>query len=193
MFLLLRPTRARIESYLAGERGKPFSYAEVGASLATPPSGYAVDSYGTVLGRGEACFERARSALMRFRNYPEPWTHVVTDGDRSPEEGLVFVAHIEHLGFHSLNSCRVIRVVDDDGAMRRWGFAFGTLLGHEEQGEERFLVTFDRTTGEVRYDVLAFSRPRGPLARLGAPIARALQRRFHTDTCAAMRAAAREC
>lgn len=192
MFLLRRPSRARIERFLASERGRPFSYDEVGATSGRVPGrGYHVDAYGTSLGSGEACFRRAAGALRRFANYPPGWTHVVTDGDRAPEPGLVFVAHIEHLGFHSLNSCRVIEVFDEPSPTPRYGFSFGTLLGHEEQGEERFLVTRDPATDEVRYDVLAFSRPRGPLARLGAPVARRLQRRFHTDTCAAMRAASR--
>jgi len=191
VFLLRRPTPLRIETFLGAEREAAFSYSEVGATSGRlPDRGYAVDAYGTPLGNGEACFERAASALRRFANYPAAWTHVVTDGGRDPEPGLVFVTHVEHLGFHSLNSCRVLYVIDESSPTRRYGFAFGTLAGHEERGEERFLVTLDPHTDEVRYDVLAFSRPRGNLARLGAPIARMLQRRFHADTCAAMRAAA---
>lgn len=179
-----------MQRYLASERSSPFSYAEHLATLGTMPSReYAVDEYGTSLGRGEACFARARAALMRFANYPPAWTTVLTDGEREPCEGLVFVAHIAHFGFHSMNSCRVHRVFDEPGL--RYGFVFGTLLGHEEQGEESFFVTRDPSTDEVRYDVRAFSRPRGALARLGAPFARSLQRRFHVDTCAAMRAVAR--
>ncbi len=178
-----------MQRYLASERSSPFSYAEILATLGTmPTSDYAVDEYGTSLGRGDGCFMRARAGLMRFVNYPAAWTTVVTDGDREPDEGLVFVSHIAHFGFHSMNSCRVHRVFDEPG--RRYGFVFGTLLGHEEQGEESFFVTRDPSTDEVRYDVRAFSRPRGALARLGAPLARSLQRRFHADTCAAMRAAA---
>jgi uncharacterized protein (UPF0548 family) len=107
-----------------------------------------------------------------------------------PREGLVFVAQIAHFGFHSLNGCRVIAVVDDQAPIRRYGFAFGTLPSHEERGEERFVVSFDPATNQVRYDVRAFSRPRGRLARIGAPIARALQARFQRETCEAMRVAA---
>jgi hypothetical protein len=41
----------------------------------------------------------------------------------------------------------------------------------------------------VWYDILAFSRPRQLLARLGYPLVRRLQRRFGRDSAAAMRRA----
>lgn len=191
MMSLRRPTREQIARLIAAERDAPFTYPEVGASLGTLPShGYANDEYGVVLGQGQPCFVRATAALERFANYPSAWARIQCDGDGSPREGLVFVAQIDHYGFHSLNGCRVIAVIRDDATLQRYGFAFGTLPSHEERGEESFVVSFDPASGEVRYDVRAFSRPRGALARLAAPIARALQRRFQHDTCDAMREAA---
>jgi uncharacterized protein (UPF0548 family) len=80
--------------------------------------------------------------------------------------------------------------VDEAGPVARFGFAYGTLPGHAESGEERFLVEWDRTGDAVRYDVLAFSRPRHPLARLGYPLTRRAQRRFARDSAAAMLRAA---
>lgn len=190
MMSLRKPTDTEVAALIARERGAAFTYAEVGATADEPmPVGYAHDVYGTVLGRGEACFERAAAALARFANYPRAFTRIHADGNATPHAGLVFVAEIAHLGFHSQNGCRVITVVDELGPIRRYGFAFGTLPSHEERGEERFVVSFDRVSDEVRYDVRAFSKPRGALARLGAPIARALQRRFQRETCEAMRAA----
>ncbi len=189
MMTLRPPTNADIAALIARERDAAFTYPEVGATGRDPlPSGYAHDVYGTVIGGGEACFERAAAALARFANYPRPWTRI--HADATPREGLVFVAQIAHFGFHSLNGCRVIAVVDDQAPIRRYGFAFGTLPSHEERGEERFVVSFDPATNQVRYDVRAFSRPRGRLARIGAPIARALQARFQRETCEAMRVAA---
>ena len=61
--------------------------------------------------------------------------------------------------------------------------------GHAERGEERFLVEHDRRSGAVSYSVLAFSRPSHPLAWLGYPFARLLQRRFARDSREAMRRA----
>ena len=46
---------------------------------------------------------------------------------------------------------------------------YGTLPDHAGSGEERFLVEWDRQDGSVCYDILAFSRPRHLLARLGYP------------------------
>ena len=71
--------------------------------------------------------------------------------------------------------CRVSSVLDEE---RRWGFAYVTLPGHPEQGEELFTVDLDHR-GVVRFVVAATSRPAGPLERLGAPIARRVQSRRH--------------
>jgi uncharacterized protein (UPF0548 family) len=67
--------------------------------------------------------------------------------------------------------CRIVSVVDEQA---RWGFAYGTLSGHPEQGEEAFVVSIsaDET---VRFEVVAFSRPGDPLVRLSGPIGRGIQ------------------
>ena len=67
--------------------------------------------------------------------------------------------------------CRIVAVVDDTD---RWGFAYGTLRGHPEQGEEAFEVTMaaDET---VRFTITAFSRPGDPLVRLSGPLGRRVQ------------------
>src|SRR4051794_19315424 len=81
---------------------------------------------------------------------------------------------IRHFGFYSLNGARIVYVIDDDGPPKRLGFAYGTLLEHAESGEERFMVEWNREDDSVWYDLLAFSRPRNFLSRLGFPIARIL-------------------
>lgn len=73
------------------------------------------------------------------------------------------VAHIEA-------TCRIVAVVDDPD---RFGFAYGTLRVHPEQGEESFIVS--RSGSGVRFDVVAVSRPVHPLARLIGPGATHLQ------------------
>jgi uncharacterized protein (UPF0548 family) len=79
-----------------------------------------------------------------------------------------------------------VSVVDEGGPARRYGFAYGTLPGHAESGEERFTVEWHEADAAVWYDILAFSRPQHFLARLGYPFARRLQRRFAKDSVAAM-------
>ncbi len=81
---------------------------------------------------------------------------------------------------------RVIYVVAEPG---RSGFAYGTLPGHPERGEESFLVV--RRDGRLWFEITAFSRPRHWLARIGWPVTRALQVRATRGYIAAMRAAVR--
>ena len=106
------------------------------------------------------------------------------------EVGTTVGALARHYGFWSLNPTRIAYFVEETGAVERFGFGYGTLPGHAERGEERFSVEWNRKDGSVHYDVLAFSRPKHPLAWLGYPLARALQRRFAQDSKRAMVVAA---
>lgn len=68
---------------------------------------------------------------------------------------------------------RVVDVVDDS---HRVGFTYGTLVGHPEAGEERFVV--ERVTdGTMRLVIEHWSCPARWFTRLGGPIARWAQRR----------------
>jgi uncharacterized protein (UPF0548 family) len=69
--------------------------------------------------------------------------------------------------------CRVVYVVDEPD---RRGFAYGTLPGHAESGEERFVVRYDPTTDEVHGEVTAFSRHATWWSRLGSPVTSVIQR-----------------
>jgi uncharacterized protein (UPF0548 family) len=64
--------------------------------------------------------------------------------------------------------------------------AYGTLQNHVERGEERFSIEHRVEDDSVWYDILAFSIPQHPLARLGYPLSRAAQRRFARDSKSAM-------
>jgi uncharacterized protein (UPF0548 family) len=99
---------------------------------------------------------------------------------------------VHHFGFWSLHACRIVYVVDEEGAFTRFGFSYGTLTEHAQSGEERFTVAWNRNNDEVWYDIFAFSRPRQMLAKLGYPLSRLLQKRFAEDSKAAMVKAARE-
>ena len=95
---------------------------------------------------------------------------------------------IRHLGFWSLNGCRVLYCVGDPGE-DRFGFAYGTLPNHAESGEELFEVFIDPDTGDVMYRIRATSWPQAALALIGHPIARALQARFRRHSIEAMKRA----
>jgi uncharacterized protein (UPF0548 family) len=106
--------------------------------------------------------------------------------------GTVVAVSFRHLGFYSLNACRIVYVVEDDGPIKRFGFAYGTLAEHAESGEERFTVEWNRENDTVWYDILAFSRPRHMFARLGYPLSRLLQKRFAEGSKTAMLQSARD-
>jgi uncharacterized protein (UPF0548 family) len=67
---------------------------------------------------------------------------------------------------------RVVYVVDESD---RQGFAYGTLPGHPERGEELFLV--ERAGGQTWAEIRAFSWPGRWYVRLGGPVVRRIQRR----------------
>ena len=85
--------------------------------------------------------------------------------------------------------CSSDLVVDEEGPVRRYGFAYGTLPGHAESGEEQFTVEWHERDDSVRYDILAFSRPQQLLPRLGYPFTRRVQTRFARDSAAEMQRA----
>ena len=67
----------------------------------------------------------------------------------------------------------MVYVVDEPD---RRGFAYGTLPGHAESGEEQFVVRYDPATDEVHAEVVAFSRHATWWSRLGSPVASVAQR-----------------
>ena len=150
--------------------------------------GFDVDHHRAAIGEAPEDFGAAREALGRWEMFPRGWTRVVAaEGEAPPplREGVEVAVLIRTLGLWSLNAARIVYTVDEAAAAARFGFAYGTLPGHVEQGEERFTVEL-AADGTVWYDILAFSRPRHWLARLGYPVARRLQRRFVRDSQRAM-------
>ena len=132
----------------------------------------------------------ARAALERWEHFRLGWVEALP-ADDTIQPGATVAVVARTFGVWWLNACRVVYVVDDErGPVRRWGFAYGTLPGHAERGEERFLIEWDRSSGGggggVWYDILAFSQPNHLLARLGYPLARRLQKRFARDSAVAM-------
>jgi uncharacterized protein (UPF0548 family) len=101
------------------------------------------------------------------------------------EAGATVAVLVSHFGFWSLNACRIVYSVDERGVLGKYGFAYGTLQGHAEIGEERFTVEYDTGDGSVWYDIYAFFRP-GKIARLAYPFSRSLQKRFANASKEAM-------
>ncbi len=188
MLFLRRPKQETIRAFLAAQARLDLTYAAVGATATTPPAGYAVDHTRIKLGEGEQVFLAAQKALERWQQFRLGWLRASPE-DTAIKEGQVVAILARSLGLWWLNACRIVAVVNDVGPVRRFGFAYGTLPDHAGSGEERFLVEWDRDAGDVWYDILAFSRPRHFLARLGYPWMRQVQKRFGRESAAAMRRA----
>ncbi len=185
MILIRKPSLQTVREFLAAQHGLAFTYDAVGATANTPPVGYTVDHTRIQLGTGEAIFRAARKALESWNHFELDWVEALPR-ETPVQQGEVIGVLVRTMGFWWLNSARIVSVFDESGPVRRCGFAYGTLPGHAECGEERFSVEWDSSDDSVWYDILAFSRPRHPLARLGKPLVRRLQKRFAQDSCAAM-------
>ena len=159
----------------------------VGAGSARHPR-WGLDEAIVAIGRGETDFERARAALMAWKQFDIGWVETFPR-DAPVAVGTVVAVLIRHLGFWSLNGCRVLYSVGCPDDVSRFGFAYGTLTNHAEAGEELFEVFLDPQTDEVMYRIRARSWPQAALARVGQPIVRVLQARFRRHSAAAMQRA----
>jgi uncharacterized protein (UPF0548 family) len=190
MFLARRPSAHAIDRFLDDSRELPISYRSIGIVRETPRD-RACDEQVVVIGHGKQDFERARAALMTWKQFEIGW--VETFPPRAcVEVGTVVAVLIRHLGFWSLNGARVLYRVGAADGDARFGFAYGTLTNHAESGEELFEVFIDPRSGDVMYRIRAVSWPQATLARIGQPIVRTLQARFRRDSAQAMTRATRD-
>lgn len=148
--------------------GLPFTYAEVGATAGPPPPGYHYLHDSAVIGHGRARFAEAAEKVMRWGMQRGAGLHV----DATTEVAAVGSEVVVGLG-PVRAPCRVVYVVDEPD---RRGFAYGTLPGHAESGEELFAVRFDPSDDSVHAEVSAFSRPGTWWSRLAGPVTSVLQR-----------------
>jgi uncharacterized protein (UPF0548 family) len=183
MFLIRRPSSQVIEEFLESSQSLPLSYPEIGIARRSPP-GFKLDQASRTIAQGQSAFASAREALSEWRHFGLGWVELFP---RRPsiEPGSVVAVLVNHLGFWSLNGCRVVYGLGD--SPYTFGFAYGTLTNHAEMGEEVFEVSLKPETAEVVYTIRAVSRPHATLAWLGYPLTRRFQARFRTDSMAALK------
>lgn len=176
-----------MSQFVEEQKNSSFSYDEVGATRdGNALDGYTLDHNRIQLGIGRETFERAIEAVRHWKMFDLSWTELYFD-NTPIEVGQTVAILIKHLGFWSLNAARIVYVLDETGgSIEKFGFAYGTLTEHGEQGEERFSVEYDKTDDSVWYDLYAFSRPNHFLAKIGYPLSRYLQKQFATDSKRAM-------
>ena len=190
MIRVRRPATREIEAVL-GSSAAPFSYPEVGATAkwdsqevgAALAARYDVDRHEFALGTGRARFERAVGALSSWRHFEIPWLEL--HGAGAVEPGRVVAVVVRLIGVWFLNPCRVV-YANLSSELDSAAFAYGTLRGHAECGEERFSVSFDPMSELVRYRITAFSRPAIAASKLGYPFARRVQRCFAVSSAKAL-------
>jgi uncharacterized protein (UPF0548 family) len=181
MFGLRKPDERYLDQLHESHRDLPLSYREVGCSRGTAPAGYVADKHRVRLGSGAAVFERARQAVRDWRILRLGWVEPLWP-DASVKEGTLVGTMARVFGLWTVNVCRIVFVVAEEGPVVRYGFAYGTLPGHVECGEERFQVEWHQADDSVWYDIRAVSKPGGWMARLAYPLTRRLQHRFGRDS-----------
>jgi uncharacterized protein (UPF0548 family) len=146
----------------------PYTYAQVGATATALPEGYKHLARTRVLDGLE--FDSAVERLMTWQVHERAGLFVAASSDRAAA-GTVVEMRLGPKWFGVRIPCRVVYVISEPA---RAGFAYGTLPGHPETGEELFTVCRD-TDGTVTFTVAAFSNPATTLARKAGPFARWVQ------------------
>ncbi|MFD8211663.1 DUF1990 family protein [Streptomyces sp. NPDC059695] len=151
------------------------TYREVGATR-TPealPAGYHHLRHSTVVGHGRDVFQAAGAAVTTWRMHRASGARVRADAGRA-WPGV----HLEvSLGAGPLRLGVPCAVIWTAYEKERIGFAYGTLTGHAECGEESFVVELE-PDGAVRFTVTAFSRPATWYTRLAGPLVPRLQHAY---------------
>lgn len=164
-----RPSPEEIERLLGAAAEADVTYDHVGSTLA---AGTQAKSRSRVLGHGDEDFAEAVERLKRWA--PQRALNAVVYPEDAPlTEGTTILVELRVGPLSVVVPDRVVEVVDEPG--RRFGFAYGTLPGHAERGEESFVIAQadDGTvTGTVTVDAVMGTTA----ARLAKPVVYAIQR-----------------
>ena len=161
------------ERRVAGLVHARLTYPQHGATRAALPAGYDHVHRDVSLGAGRATFENAVAGLFGWQMHRGAGMSV-TASSPIAAPGVVVGLRV---GWGPLSVFAPCRVVYDLDQPRTRGFAYGTLPGHPERGEEAFVVEL-RPDNDVRLVIRAFSRPASLIARVGGPITREVQAAF---------------
>nr|WP_286135366.1 DUF1990 domain-containing protein [Arthrobacter sp. UCD-GKA] len=135
------------------------------------PEGYRHLRLRERVGSGQAAFDALAEGILN-------WSLHGRSGLRTrPDTPRVKLGSRVELGFgvgpaRIKAPCRVVRLIDEPG---RSGFAYGTLAGHPETGEESFSAVLEKD-GSVYLEIKAASRHSNRFYTMAAPVAEAAQR-----------------
>jgi uncharacterized protein (UPF0548 family) len=180
-----------IDRLLPGDKarhlqGQALTYREEGATAKALPAAYHHVDFIVTVGSGSAQFAAASEALINWGVHERAGLQPRAS---SPLLAAGSVAILRWgIGMLAVSlPVRVVYLVDES---RRCGFAYGSLPGHPERGEELFLLELSDDDA-VTFRLKAFSRPGRWFTRLGGPLGRAAQRAATARYVNAVRAAAR--
>ena len=185
MITLRYPSPERVRQFIATQNEQAFTYPESLQAYtrdARKAPGFNNDAQRVRVGQGPEAFQLAKKALQEWVHFPRHWTPV-EHLDAPIRTGSVVAVIFRLFGLFWSNSARIVYTED---SATRFGFAYGTLPGHIERGEELFQVEMDEL-GAVWYEIRAFSLPRWWPIWLIYPIARLLQAWFRRDSATAVR------
>ncbi|MBD0860139.1 DUF1990 domain-containing protein [Gordonia sp. zg691] len=149
------------------------TYPEVGATAGELPAGYHHLRRSRVVGAGRDCFAAAGQRILEWDMHRRAGIDV--EATTPPAASGLVVGMRLGLGRVGVTArCRVVEIIDTP---RERGFAYGTLAGHPEIGEERFWVQL-RDDDTVVAHVVGFSRPGKWFTRIGGPVGRLVQSRI---------------
>ncbi|GAB3918888.1 hypothetical protein GCM10011575_33380 [Microlunatus endophyticus] len=152
-------------------RTVPFSYPEIGATRQERlPRGYRHLEAETEVGRGRSRYLEVAERLLTWQLHTGSGLSVRASDERA-RQGAIQLATLPLGPFKITTRCRVVYLIEED---QRAGFAYGTLEGHPERGEERFCVELT-DDDRVVFSLRAFSRNAWLVSRLGAPVSNRVQ------------------
>jgi uncharacterized protein (UPF0548 family) len=151
--------------------GAGLTYREAGATAGDLPAGYHQFTRSRPIGYGHQLFAAAGDAVRDWQVQPGAGLQVSASSPTAVAGTVLLLG----LGIGSLRlraPCRVVYAVDEP---RRRGFAYGTLAGHPESGEEAFMIEH-HDDDSVSFTITAFSRPATRLAKIAGPLGAVVQR-----------------
>lgn len=150
---------------------RDLNYMDIGMTEhAQPPAGYTASTLREPVGHGLAAFEALAEGILTWKLQERSGLHTRPDTPR------VQLGSRVQLGFglgpaRIKAPCRVVRIIDTPA---RRGFAYGTLPGHPETGEESFEAVLE-ADGSVYLELNVVSKHSNWFYRLGAPASDAIQ------------------
>ncbi len=158
-----RPSLELLTQELDAAADRPITYDHVGSTV--EPDLWPLrtsHSRSVTVGHGQAMFEAACDGLRHWECHRGIGAFVFPDA--APLTlGATLLVTLQLGPVSVIVPDRIVAVVDDtiqttEGTHRRFGFAYGTIEGHQECGEESYLVELDPqgvVTATIRVDATA--------------------------------------